>query len=208
LPLESEPGRPTVAEDPWILANEAFSPCYIGGWSAAEHWGLTEQIFRSTLVVTGAKVRAKSARLLGQEFRLFQVPRHRITGVTAVWRGPERVPVSSAERTIVDCLRYPELSGGIRHLAQIMREYERSEKHDFGKLLAEAKRSANGAAWKRLGFLAESLWPDESALQAAARAHRSTGIVKLDAAAGDRGQILSRWRLRVNVDRKALTRET
>jgi predicted transcriptional regulator of viral defense system len=41
LPLEAEPGKPMMVEDHWILAREAFSPCYIGGWSAAEHWGLT-----------------------------------------------------------------------------------------------------------------------------------------------------------------------
>ena len=28
-------------ENPWIVANRIFSPCYIGGWSAAEHWYLT-----------------------------------------------------------------------------------------------------------------------------------------------------------------------
>src|SRR5437899_2338934 len=59
LPLEVGPGQRTVAEDPWVLAREAFSPCYIGGWSAAEHWGLTEQIFRSTLVVTARPTRKK-----------------------------------------------------------------------------------------------------------------------------------------------------
>ncbi len=25
--------------DPWIIANELFTPCYIEGWSTAEHWG-------------------------------------------------------------------------------------------------------------------------------------------------------------------------
>src|SRR3989304_634367 len=94
LPWEAEPGRPMVAEDPWVLAREAFSPCYIGGWSAAEHWGLTEQLFRSTLVVTAAHIRERSTKLLGHAFRLFRVPRSRIAGVALVWRGNERVPVS------------------------------------------------------------------------------------------------------------------
>jgi predicted transcriptional regulator of viral defense system len=31
LPLEAEPGKPTTFDDPWVLAREAFSPCYIGG---------------------------------------------------------------------------------------------------------------------------------------------------------------------------------
>ncbi|HWR57904.1 MAG TPA: type IV toxin-antitoxin system AbiEi family antitoxin domain-containing protein, partial [Thermodesulfovibrionales bacterium] len=38
-------------EDAWIIAERLFSPCYIGGWSAAEYWDLTEQIFRTLVVL-------------------------------------------------------------------------------------------------------------------------------------------------------------
>src|ERR1035437_3875957 len=33
-----------VVEDAWLIAMQLFAPCYIGGWSAAEHWGFTEQV--------------------------------------------------------------------------------------------------------------------------------------------------------------------
>src|SRR5204863_8787538 len=59
LPIEAAPGQPTTPEDPWILANKLFSPCYIGGWSAIEYWGLSEQLFNSTLVITAANIRSK-----------------------------------------------------------------------------------------------------------------------------------------------------
>ena len=40
-------------EDPWVIASKLFGPdYYIGGWTACEHWDLTEQIFRETVVVT------------------------------------------------------------------------------------------------------------------------------------------------------------
>ena len=39
-------------EDPWVVAGRVFAPCYIGGWTACEHWGFTEQAFRTVLVVT------------------------------------------------------------------------------------------------------------------------------------------------------------
>lgn len=198
LPLEAEPGKPAVPEDPWVLAREAFSPCYIGGWSAAEHWELTEQLFRSTLVLTAAHVRAATVRLLGNEFRLFRVPPSRIAGTTLVWRGAERVPVSDRERTIVDCLRHPELCGGVRHLADIMRGYGENPEHDFRKLARTARESANGAAWKRLGYLAELVWPNEEALRTEAREHLSTGNAKLDPKVARRGMLLRRWRLWVN----------
>ena len=39
-------------EDPWVIAAQLYGPCYIGGWSAAEYWDLTEQIFRTVVVMT------------------------------------------------------------------------------------------------------------------------------------------------------------
>jgi len=199
LPLEAEPGKPSVAEDPWILAREAFAPCYIGGWSAAEHWGLTEQLFRSTLVVTGASVRAKTARLLGHEFRLFRVPRPRIDGAVLVWRGSERVAVSDRERTIVDGLRQPAICGGLRHVAQMMSAYGEAKERDFDKLIVTAKKHGSGAAWKRLGYLAEVLWPDETRLAEEARRRITKGNARLDPAIKRPGRLLRRWGILVNV---------
>ncbi|HYB73107.1 MAG TPA: type IV toxin-antitoxin system AbiEi family antitoxin [Candidatus Sulfotelmatobacter sp.] len=195
-----------VAEDPWVLAREAFSPCYIGGWSAAEHWGLTEQLFRSTLVVTAAHVRSRSVTLLGHGFRLFRVPRARIAALPLVWRGSERVPVSDRERTIVDCLRHPELCGGVRHLVDVMREYGGQAERNFAKLASTAREAASGAAAKRLGYLAERLWPQERRLIEEARHHLTAGYVKLDPAVARRGTLVRRWRLWVNVPAGAALR--
>ncbi|MEW6269195.1 MAG: type IV toxin-antitoxin system AbiEi family antitoxin [Thermodesulfobacteriota bacterium] len=200
LPLEAEPGRPAAAEDPWILAREAFSPCYIGGWSAAEHWGLTEQIFRSTLVVTAAATRSRSVELLGHEFRLFRVPKGRLRGTTLAWRGTERVAVSGPERTIVDGLRHPGLLGGARHLADIMREYGATPEHDFARLARVAREGRAGVVWKRLGYLAEILWPEERALLDEARRRMTAGNVRLDPGVRTRGRLVRRWRVWANVD--------
>jgi len=199
LPLEVEPGKPTVADDPWVLAHEAFSPCYIGGWSAAEYWGLTEQLFRSTLVITAASVRSRTVQLLGHEFHLFRVPADFISGTALVWRGPERVHVSDQERTIVDCLRYPELCGGVRHLFNIVRAYGQNEKRNFEKLARRAMETKSGAVWKRLGYFAELLWPNEVGLIDEARRHVTAGYIRLDPSVRRRGRLLRRWRLSINV---------
>jgi len=199
LPLEAEPGRPTVAEDPWVLAQEAFAPCYIGGWSAAEHWGLTEQIFRSTFVITAANIRAKATSLLGSEFRLFRVPRRRLAGAMTIWRGSQQVLISGRERTIVDCLRNPELCGGIRTLFAMLRAYTSSPEFDPRKLLAELNKSANGAAWKRFGYLFELIDPEHTSLLKPGRAKLTAGNIKLDPAVRAKGRLLRGWRLWVNV---------
>lgn len=201
LPLATEPGQKVTSEDPWVLARKLFSPCYIGGWSAAEHWGFTEQLFRSTLVVTAAATRSKEATFLGNDFRLFRVRPARLShGVVKVWRGTERVEVSGPERTLIDCLSAPELCGGTRHLAQMLREYAESDKKDLPRLLSLARKTASGAAWKRLGYLAERVWPVDNTVTSVARLHLSAGIARLDPAVGSRGRLLKRWRLLVNVD--------
>ena len=200
-PLEVGPGEPALPEDPWIVAQRVFAPCYIGGWSAAEHWALTEQIFRETLVITAANARSRRADVLGHTFRLFRVPESRTRGASVVplWRGPERVSVSSAERTLADCLRSPELCGGVRHLADMMSEYGRSEHRDFEKLAAAMKEVATGAAWKRLGYLAEVLWPEEESLVDISARHLTKGNARLDPAVRRRGRLRGKWRLWINV---------
>jgi len=199
-PLEAEPGQKAIPEDSWVLAQAVFSPCYIGGWSAAEHWGLTEQLFRSTLVVTAAQVRSSTADLLGHEYRLFKVPSSRIAGsLTPVWRGSERVLVSTPERTLADCLRNPELAGGIRQLADVLMEYWSGSTRDVRKLITAMGEVASGAAWKRLGFLAERLLTNNTDLVTEATHHRSAGYTRLDPAVHKRGHLLRRWGLWVNV---------
>lgn len=53
-------GSQQVLDDPWVLVPALYDPAYIGGRTAAEHWDLTEQIFRDIVVVTGRPVRART----------------------------------------------------------------------------------------------------------------------------------------------------
>lgn len=199
VPLESESGGQTTAEDPWLLAATLFSPCYIAGWSAAEHWGLTEQLFRSTFVATTANIRNREATYLGAAFRLVRVKPQRLQHLTHIWRGSARVLVSNRERTIVDAAIDPRWLGGFRHLADVFVAYSTDRTADAEALLRELRRSGNGAAAKRIGYLAEQLWPSAHELIDGALAARSTGVVKLDPAIARRGRKHSRWGLWLNV---------
>ncbi len=199
LPLESAAGGAVAVEDPWILAVELFSPCYIGGWSAVEHWGLSEQIFRSTFVVTAKHVRTRDMSLASAELRVAQVPLERLRGTTMVWRGRVRVAVSDRERTLVDALNNPAWVGGVRHLADIFRNYIESRERDGVKLMRRLNEGARGAGMKRLGYLAENLWPNAGDVIELALSMRSTGIIKLDPSARARGRLNKRWGLWINV---------
>ncbi|MEP7097632.1 MAG: type IV toxin-antitoxin system AbiEi family antitoxin domain-containing protein, partial [Dokdonella sp.] len=69
VPIESA-STDIALDDPWSVATAVFAPCYIGCWSAAEHWGLTEQIFRSLCVMTTTRPRNRKPVLRKARFEL------------------------------------------------------------------------------------------------------------------------------------------
>jgi predicted transcriptional regulator of viral defense system len=198
LPLDAASAATTAIEDPWVLAEVTLAPCYIGGWSAAEHWGLTEQIFRSTFVVTAAGARSRSRTLFGAEFHIARVPRTRISGSVQVWRGATRVSVSDRERTIADAMVDPTWVGGARHLIDILNAHRRGPDWNPPKLLARMAELGRGAAYKRLGYLAENVVDGGRALIDACLKARTKGAIKLDPAVAAPGRLVKRWGLWVN----------
>ena len=198
-PLEALPDRPTTAPDPWIVASVLYDPCYIGGWSAAEHWDLTEQIFRETFIVTARFSRSSHETVLGLAFRIIRVtPKGRVLSTGSVWRDGGRIRVSSPERTVVDGLNDPSWLGGWRHLEQVIETYIGGRRGDLAVLMAEVAAHGRGAAFKRLGFLSEKRWPDERALVDLCLERRSKGVVRLDPALPKRGKLDKRWGLWLN----------
>lgn len=199
LPLEISAGEGDVVEDTWVLAESAFAPCYVGGWSAAHHWGLTEQLFRTTFVVTSSSVRSRSVKIAESEFRVAKVPAARVARASVLWRGAARVHASDPELTIVDGLADPSWVGGFRHLVEIVRAYRGGDAWKPARLVARLTELDRGAAYKRLGYIAEMLSPVPHEIVEVCLAHRSAGVIALDPAVDERGHILSRWGVRVNV---------
>ena len=182
-----------VLEDPWVMIPALYGPAYIGGRTAAEHWDLTEQIFRDIVVMTGRAVRVKSQRRHGTQFTLKHVRSNLIFGTRNVWRGNTKIPVSDVNRTIVDMLDDPDLGAGIQHVADCLAAYfDHPGRHD-GKLITYATRLGNGAVFKRMGFLAER-GSSNSALLEACRQRLTKGYAKLDPMLPCR-RLVTRWRL-------------
>jgi predicted transcriptional regulator of viral defense system len=198
LPLETA-REGSAIEDPWVLARELYAPCYIGGWTAAERWGLTEQLFRSTFVVTAAAIRRSTETFLGAEFHLVRSRREHVARAAVIWRGRERVAVADRELMIADALATPGWLGGVRHLADILRRYRESKPWNPQRLIERLDQIGSGAAFKRLGYLAETVLDADPRLVDAALARLTTGLVKLDPGVAARGRINTRWRLWVNV---------
>jgi len=193
VPLESRTADVPL-EDPWIIADRLFTPCYIGGWSAAEYWGLTEQIFRTVVVMTTQKPRDRSPNIKGTKFLLRTIAEKAMFGLKPVWRGQVKISVSDPTRTVLDMLDDPKLGGGLRSTVDILLSYLRSEKKDTKLLIEYASRLDNGAVFKRLGFLSERFAPAEPYLVTECRSRLRMGNAKIDPSLpADR--LITKWRL-------------
>ena len=186
-------------EDPWAVAERVFAPCYIGGWSAAEHWSLTEQLFRSVMVMTDRPVRTSSVEIQDQPFRLKHMPKKRQFGTRAAWRERVRTTVSDPSRTVLDTLDDPAVGGGIRHSAAVLLVYWASKHCNEEFLLDYACRLGNRTVFKRLGFLLEHFEIEAPETIEACLSSLSSGLSLLDPTVKRKGRIVKRWNLWVNV---------
>jgi predicted transcriptional regulator of viral defense system len=188
-------GSERVLDDAWILVPALFSPAYVGGRTAAEHWDLTEQIFKDVVVLTGQAIREKRQIRHGVQFALKHINKDKIFGTKPVWRHHTKVPISDVHRTVVDILDDPALGGGIQHVADCLNAYLKRADRDDKKLIEYAVRLGNGAVFKRLGFLAERN-PNGGSLAEECRGHLTSGNAKLDPALAA-PRLVSSWRLLV-----------
>lgn len=182
-----------VLADPWVLVPALYAPAYIGGWTAAEHLDLTEQLFRDIVVMTAQPVRDMHQVRHGARFTLHHIQEGKIFGTKPVWRGNSKVLVSDVHRTIIDMLDNPALGGGIQHAADCLRAYLKHTDRNDDTLIEYAKRLGNGAIFKRLGFLSEKQ-PEALRLAEASRPRLTKGNAKLDPALKC-NRLISKWRL-------------
>lgn len=200
VPLESR-SADVPLENPWIIAEQLYARCYIGGWSAAEYWDLTEQIFRSIVVMTTRKPRDRTPNFKGTRFILRTIKQEVMFGIKPIWEGQVKVHVSDPTRTIIDMLNDLKLGGGIRSVTDMFLNYLKSENKKIELLIDYANRLGNGAVFKRLGFLlerfassAEILPEEETTAINACQSQLTKGNVKLDPSL-NADKLITRWRL-------------
>jgi predicted transcriptional regulator of viral defense system len=166
---------------------------YRGGWTAAHHWDLTEQLFNQTLVFTTRRIRSRHVVAQGTTFVLHHIEQPRLFALKRVWRQTTRVNVSDPARTLVDMLAMPDTGGGIDHVADCLAEFLKGTAADRALLIRYAIQFGNGAVFKRLGFLAETRFHDD-ALASACREHLTQGYARLDPARPCT-KLVTAWRL-------------
>ena len=197
VPIDaSAPGE--WREDPWVVAATLFSPGYIGGWSAVEHWGLTDQIFNVIYVVVGRKVAPTRQTLQGTDFLIRTVPERALFGTRRVWRQSVAVNVADLHRTMIDILDVPASAGGVLHAFEVLQAYLESEHFDQAKLLEYGDRLGRGTVFKRLGYLTERAKIADADFIEACRSRITRGVSRLDPSGPSTGHIVAKWNLRVN----------
>ncbi len=193
VPLEAVSTDRTL-DDAWVVIPDLFDPAYVGGWSAAEHWDLTEQVFRDICVFTSRAVAKRHQVIHNVPFVVTHVPQSQLFGTKTVWKKAKKILVADPSRTIVDMLSNPWTGGGMQHVFDCFKQYAASAHFNAEQLVDYAGRLGNAAVFKRLGFLAERLLGDQHFLVAACKSRLSKGNAQLDPALkGD--NLITRWRL-------------
>jgi predicted transcriptional regulator of viral defense system len=185
-----------VLTNVWVLIPELFGQAYIGGWSAAEHWGLTEQVFQDVCVVTSQRVKKKKISIGNIPFYLKHVSVSFIFGLKTIWHQNIKIQISDPHKTIIDMLDDPAMGGGIHHVESCLQNYINSEHYNEEKLIEYAEKQKNGTIFKRLGYLLSLMDNHESTLILYCQSHITKGMSNLEPGYKD-VKFITEWGLSV-----------
>ena len=142
IPVPVEAERPSGwSDDPLVVATEVWAPCYFTGWTAASHWGLTEQVFRTTVLKTTRRVRA--AEVAPARSRLPRHPRRGesddVGASSRVWHEEIRLPL---RRPGADRRRHPRRAPSRRRHSTRSRDPRRLPRRPRRPPARRVRRSA------------------------------------------------------------------
>lgn len=200
VPLKAGPDR-VWTEDALVIAQYLVEPSTVAYWSALSYWNLTEQAPRITYVQTTARRENRRPTVLGMRFRIVRVKPQKFFGNHAQYANESSIRVTDREKTIIDCLDRPELSGGVAEVAKALREGDGN--FNWERATDYLCRFGSGTVVKRLGFLIESQalrHPPEGELLDAWMGLLTAGISPLDPSTPRKPhRIVTRWRIEVNL---------
>ena len=185
-------------EDPLLVANAVFAPCYIGGWTACEHWDFTEQIFSDVVVFTTRRYNSRERRIQGINYIVNTISPKRFYGLKTVWQGAIKIAISDPSRTIIDIIDNPSIGGGIRNVTDMVNEYFEGDERNDKTLIGYLSSFGNRVIYKRLGYLIEYLNINAPEILKICYELRSSGYSMLDPILPLKGKTIRRWNLRLN----------
>ena len=207
VPFEAGPAR-NWTESALVIAPHLIQPAAIAYWSALFYWNMTEQVPRTVFVQSTRRKHWRRKEVLGVPFRFVTVVESKFFGVAKRTLNGQPIYVTDREKTLLDAADRPDLSGGIGQLAQALRTS--CADVNWQRLDEYLVRFGTGSVTKRLGYLVDTLdlpLPDRE--ERLAHWHRSltSGIALLEPGQDNTGRIVTRWRLRVNIEETWRDRE-
>jgi predicted transcriptional regulator of viral defense system len=182
-------------EHEFVIASALVEPMYVGYWSAMNHHGLTEQLSRTVYIVTTE--RTSEREIHGVTYRPVSLTEQKFFGYRPTAVESSQVNVSSIEKTLVDCADHPEFCGGISELAKAMQNAVEAG-CSWERVVEYLRRVGNGAATKRLVYLADQLGIDLPEYWDLVE-NFTTGYPLLDPTREAVGTRDSKYQLRLNV---------
>jgi len=167
-----------AVESPLLIVTRLFDKGYVGGWTAAQHWGLTEQLFNKTWYFTTKNLKSKEVHFENQEFMLTHIPESAMFGLKTIWDNNHKITMSDPHRTVIDFAHRIDLFG-LNAFLDIFSAYISSEHKKTNLLLEYAHQSANRTIYKRLGFAMEHLGIQDDKVVSICKQSISKGLSKI-----------------------------
>lgn len=197
VPLEAGPDR-LWTENSFVISSYLIEDGVMAYWSALRIWNLTDQLPR-TVFIQSTK-RKRNLTILNVDYRFVAVQEKRYFGNTTVKIQNHPVPVTDLEKTILDGLSRPDISGGILTLADALKLAAQSI--DINRLIDYLVRWEGGTVPKRIGYLIEHEkinFDNRERLINKLQSLITKGISLLEPGAGKTGKISTRWQIKDNI---------
>lgn len=187
------------------LASQIADPYYFGYGTAASHYGMTTQHRAVIWLVTPRHIRDR--RLLNTEVRIVNPSEKKFFGFGSVNVLAYEVMMSDREKTAIDCIDRPELSGGVGEVAYILARACR--KLDWNKAVGYLQQINSIALARKFGWLVDHVGGDipkatRSTLMELAFKSDTKAILGPKASSKEVLGYQGNWKLTVNVTRSDL----
>ncbi|WP_435080037.1 type IV toxin-antitoxin system AbiEi family antitoxin domain-containing protein [Halococcus sp. AFM35] len=190
--------RGEYTEHEFIIAAHLAEPMYISYGNALNHYSLTEQV--PMTVVAATTDRVPDREIHNVQYRFVTLTDAKFFGYEPIAVGSQQVNIATVEKALVDCADHPEHCGGITELSKAL---VNADSVDYATLVGDLLRMGNGAAVKRIVYLAD-LHSIELPRRADLEEAFTTGYSKLDPTRADDGHHTSDYRLILNIAEDAL----
>lgn len=132
-----------------ILGITAQAHAYIGGWTAANHWGLLDDYTIYTFVFSTSS--PTNVDLTENRIEVALAKPHMFYGITEV----EGAPMSDIHKTLIDAFLYPDFFGGEDVLDEMVENYFLHPDNDVEVLKSYSLKAKNAVLAKKISSLVD-----------------------------------------------------